>query len=73
MKLDLLLNQLDQTKLETHIEALSAEAVIERPDASDMDPEVINRVDLSTNCKPWNFGTAALMRSLAERGDNKNG
>ena len=26
-----------------------------------------NRVDLSTNCKPWSFGTAALMRSLANR------
>ncbi|MEM7213414.1 MAG: fumarylacetoacetate hydrolase family protein [Pseudomonadota bacterium] len=28
-----------------------------------------NRVDLSTNCMPWSFGTAALMRSLAERGN----
>ena len=26
-----------------------------------------NRVDLSTNCCPWTFGTAALMRSLAKR------
>lgn len=26
-----------------------------------------NRVELSTNCTPWSFGTAALMRSLANR------
>jgi len=26
-----------------------------------------NSVDLSTNCSPWCFGTAALMRSLASR------
>jgi fumarylacetoacetate (FAA) hydrolase family protein len=26
-----------------------------------------NSVDLSTNCTPWSFGTAALMRSLAKR------
>jgi len=29
--------------------------------------KLINRVDLSTNCRPWSFGTAALMRSLANR------
>lgn len=27
-----------------------------------------NRVDLSTNCPEWTFGTAALMRNLAARG-----
>lgn len=26
-----------------------------------------NHVDLATNCRPWSFGTAALMRSLAKR------
>ena len=26
-----------------------------------------NSVDLATNCTPWSFGTAALMRSLANR------
>jgi fumarylacetoacetate (FAA) hydrolase family protein len=29
--------------------------------------KLINRVDLSTNCSPWSFGTAELMRSLANR------
>ena len=28
---------------------------------------LINQVDLATNCTPWIFGTAALMRSLAIR------
>ena len=27
-----------------------------------------NRVRLSTDCRPWTFGTAALMRNLAARG-----
>ena len=29
--------------------------------------KLTNSVDLSTNCTPWSFGTAALMRSLANR------
>lgn len=29
---------------------------------------LVNRVDLSTNCPPWNFGAGALMRNLASRG-----
>ena len=28
---------------------------------------LLNYVDLSTNCRPWSFGVAALMRSLANR------
>jgi fumarylacetoacetate (FAA) hydrolase family protein len=29
---------------------------------------LVNGVDLSTNCPPWTFGTADLMRNLAGRG-----
>jgi fumarylacetoacetate (FAA) hydrolase family protein len=29
---------------------------------------LLNRVNLSPACPPWTFGTAALMRNLAERG-----
>lgn len=29
---------------------------------------LVNSVDLSTNCPPWTFGSAALMRNLAGRG-----
>ena len=29
---------------------------------------LINRMRLSTECEPWTFGTAALMRNLAKRG-----
>lgn len=29
---------------------------------------LVNRVNLSTECPPWNFGAAALMRNLAGRG-----
>jgi fumarylacetoacetate (FAA) hydrolase family protein len=29
---------------------------------------LVNSVDLSTNCPPWRFGTADLMRNLAARG-----
>ncbi len=29
---------------------------------------LVNRVDLSTECPPWTFGSAALMRNLAGRG-----
>jgi fumarylacetoacetate (FAA) hydrolase family protein len=29
---------------------------------------LINSVDRSTNCPPWVFGTAELMRNLAGRG-----
>ena len=29
---------------------------------------LVNRVDLSTECPPWTFGVAALMRNLAGRG-----
>ena len=30
--------------------------------------ELTNRVRLSTECPPWSFGTAQLMRNLASRG-----
>ncbi|KUF12114.1 fumarylacetoacetate hydrolase family protein [Pseudoponticoccus marisrubri] len=30
--------------------------------------ELVNTVRLSTECPPWTFGTAALMRNLSERG-----
>jgi fumarylacetoacetate (FAA) hydrolase family protein len=29
---------------------------------------LVNRVQLSTDCPPWTFGTATLMRNLAKRG-----
>jgi fumarylacetoacetate (FAA) hydrolase family protein len=29
---------------------------------------LVNRVNLSTECPPWTFGAAALMRNLADRG-----
>ncbi len=29
---------------------------------------LVNRMRLSTDCEPWTFGTAALMRNLARRG-----
>jgi fumarylacetoacetate (FAA) hydrolase family protein len=29
---------------------------------------LVNTVRLATDCPPWTFGTAALMRNLAKRG-----
>ncbi|MEO0370603.1 MAG: peptidylprolyl isomerase [Pseudomonadota bacterium] len=46
---DAIADGLQQSKLEGHIDALSAEAEIDRPDTSGIDPEVITRIDLLEN------------------------
>lgn len=46
---DALEDQMEQDMLENHIESLTADASVDRADTSEIDPNVINRIDLLEN------------------------